>query len=75
VYECRVVRFSLASALNWAGFIYLWRRELQAVHEQAETLIALSTEQGLPVYLAMGTMWQGWARAHQGARLSHKNPT
>jgi predicted ATPase len=49
----------------WAVGIYQWRREMEAVHEQAEALMALSTEQGLPFPLAVGTMWQGWARAHQ----------
>ena len=31
------------------------------VQEQAETLITLCTEQGIPYFLASGTMELGWA--------------
>ena len=57
---------SLAYALNWAIPIYQFRREVQMVHEQAEALIALSTVQGLPFFLASGTIGQGWVLAEQG---------
>jgi predicted ATPase len=43
-----------------------FRREPQAVYEQAETAIALCTEQGFAYYLAWGTTMQGWARVAQG---------
>jgi predicted ATPase len=36
------------------------------VHEHAEAAIALSTEQGFPVYAAYGTSCHGWALAMQG---------
>jgi predicted ATPase len=59
--------FSLAYALNYtAGLHLLYRREVQATRERAETLIALSTEQGFPLYLAQGTIFWGWALAEQG---------
>jgi hypothetical protein len=37
-----------------------------AVHEQAEAAIALSTEQGFPLWVALGTSLRGWALAMQG---------
>jgi predicted ATPase len=42
------------------------RRDVLAVHEQAEAAVALSTEQGFPFYAAMGTSLRGWALAIQG---------
>jgi predicted ATPase/class 3 adenylate cyclase len=39
------------------------RQELQA---HAEVLVALATEHGLPFWLAMGTIMQGWALADAG---------
>jgi len=39
---------------------------VEVVHKQAEALIALSTEQGLPYFLASGTIWLGWALVKQG---------
>ena len=46
--------------------VYQLRRDVLAVHEQAEAAIALSTEQGFPLYAAMGTSCRGWALAMQG---------
>jgi predicted ATPase len=37
-----------------------------AVHEQAEAAVVLSTEQGFPLWAAMGTILRGWALAMQG---------
>jgi predicted ATPase len=37
-----------------------------AVHEQAEALVALSTEQGVPLFAALGTLFRGWALTMQG---------
>ena len=34
---------------------------------QAETLLALATAQGFPLYTGYGHGWRGWARAMQGA--------
>ena len=58
--------FSLAFALNFTARLHQLRRERQAVQEEAEAAIALSTEQGFPFFLAMGTILRGWAVAEQG---------
>jgi predicted ATPase len=57
---------SLALALFAAGLLRYFRGEGQAAQEQAEALIALSSEQGFPFQLAAGTMVRGWALAEQG---------
>ena len=36
------------------------------MHEQAEAAVALSTEQGFPLWAAQGTTLRGWALAMQG---------
>ncbi|OGP94249.1 MAG: hypothetical protein A2157_01520 [Deltaproteobacteria bacterium RBG_16_47_11] len=59
---------SLTIALYWAARLHLYRREAQAVQERAEALIALSTEQGFPQWLAYGTILRGWALTAQGER-------
>jgi predicted ATPase len=58
--------FSLALALSWAAEIHRFRREPRVTQQQAEALITLSTEQGFPYWLAMGTILQGWTLAEQG---------
>jgi predicted ATPase/class 3 adenylate cyclase len=58
--------FSRAVALAYTAMLQQFRREPQAVYEQAETAIALCTEQGFAYYLAWGTTMQGWARVAQG---------
>jgi len=58
--------FSSAFALNCAALLRLYRREGQAAQAQAETLIALSVEQGFAYYCAHGTILQGGALAMQG---------
>ncbi len=55
--------FSLASTLDFAGVLHNFRQEGQATQEQAEAAMALSTEQGFPHWLAMGTILRGWALA------------
>jgi predicted ATPase len=57
---------SLASTRYWAAFDSQLRRDVQAVHEHAEAAIALSIEQGFPLWLAGGTILRGWALAMQG---------
>ena len=42
------------------------RRDVPAVHEHAEAAVALSTEQGFPLWVALGTSLRGWALAMQG---------
>jgi predicted ATPase len=41
-------------------------RERQEAQEQAEALIALATEQGLPLWLAAGIVVRGWALVDRG---------
>jgi predicted ATPase len=58
--------FSLAFARCWVAWVYQWRRDVPAVHEQAEAAGALSTAQGFPQWAAMGRSLRGWALAMQG---------
>src|SRR5262249_10920397 len=60
--------FSQTFARCWGAFISQFRRDVQAVHEQAEATVALSTVQGFPQWAAMGTSLRGWALALQGQR-------
>ena len=53
--------FSLAFALDYAAVLHQCRREGHAVQDRAEAAIALSTEQGFPVWLSQGTIFRGWA--------------
>jgi class 3 adenylate cyclase/predicted ATPase len=58
--------YSLAFAQCFAAIVSQFRRDVPAVYEQAETAVALSTEQGFPQWVAMGTSLRGWALAMQG---------
>jgi predicted ATPase len=58
--------FSLAFAWCWGAFVSQFRRNVGAVHEQAEAAVALATAQGFPQWAAMGTSLRGWALAMQG---------
>jgi predicted ATPase len=58
--------YSLAFAQWWAAFVYQLRRDVSAVYEQAEATLALSTEQGFTLWVAVGTTFRGWALAMQG---------
>jgi len=58
--------FNLALCLVFAAEVHLCRREVQKVGEFAEAAIAISGEQGFPIYLAWGTVLQGWAVAERG---------
>jgi predicted ATPase len=42
------------------------RRDVSAVHEQAEAAVALATAQGFPLWAAWGTICRGWALVMQG---------
>jgi predicted ATPase len=57
---------SLAAALYYAVLLHYLRREGPAAQEYAEAAIALSNEQGFPLYLALGTNVRGWALSVQG---------
>jgi len=58
--------FSLAYALGLAAWFHVCRRDGQLARDRAEAEIALSTEQGFPYWLSLGTMMRGWALAEQG---------
>jgi predicted ATPase len=58
--------YSLAFAQCLATYVYLFRRDVAAAHEQAEACVALSTEQGFPFWAALGTSLRGWALTMQG---------
>jgi predicted ATPase len=49
-----------------AAFVSQFRRDVSAVHEQADAAITLATEQGFPLWMAWGTSVRGWALAMQG---------
>ena len=57
---------SLAFALCFAAELHQFRREAQVAQERAEAAITLSTEQGLPFWLARGVFARGWALVEQG---------
>jgi adenylate cyclase len=57
---------SQAYTLMFAAVLHQLRREGQAVQKLAETAIKLSTEEGLPLWLASGNILQGWVLSQQG---------
>jgi predicted ATPase len=58
--------FSLGFALVFAAMVRQYRREVQAVHECADTVISLATTQGFPHWRAQGTLLRGWTLSQQG---------
>jgi predicted ATPase len=58
--------FTIAGAQAIAGFIQLHRREVRAVKERAEELIALSTEHGFLLWKLSGTIFRGWTLVERG---------
>jgi class 3 adenylate cyclase/predicted ATPase len=58
--------FSLAWARCVAALVSQFRRDVPAVREYAEAAVALATEQGFPLWAALGTSVRGWALALQG---------
>jgi class 3 adenylate cyclase/predicted ATPase len=58
--------FTLAWVRCWVAYVYQFRRDVVAVHEQAEAAVALSTAQGFTQWVAHGTSIRGWALALQG---------
>ena len=58
--------FSLAAARVYAAMSHQLRRERALTQEWAEAAITLASEQGFPLWLALGTILQGWALAEQG---------
>jgi predicted ATPase len=60
--------FSRAFGECFFGVLHQYRREARAAQETAESVIALSAEQGLPDWLAWATTLRGWAMAEQGSK-------
>jgi predicted ATPase len=58
--------FSLAFALAFAAFLYRARRDVARTLERADATIAVCAEHGFAMYLAVGTIFRGWAIAEQG---------
>jgi len=57
---------SIEIALNCLTFLHQHRRDASATQQSADEMIALATEQGLPLWLALETMLHGWALVEQG---------
>jgi class 3 adenylate cyclase/predicted ATPase len=53
--------FSMAFALDMAAAVYQFRRHAERTLELAERAIALSDEQGFPLWSAYGRLLRGWA--------------
>src|SRR5262249_21104926 len=58
--------FSLAAARVLASMLTQLRGEGPLPQEWAEAAITLAREQGLPGWVGLGAVLQGWARAEQG---------
>jgi len=58
--------FSLSSILSLAAIFHQFRRERRVTQERAEATIVLATEQGFPVWMAWGSLLDGWALVQQG---------
>jgi adenylate cyclase len=58
---------TLAFALAYAAELHHLRREPSLTRERAEAVISLSTEQGMPFWLAWGTLFRGWALTECGS--------
>jgi class 3 adenylate cyclase/predicted ATPase len=61
---------TIAQALFCDWTLHQLLRDGRAAQAQAEALIALTTEQGLPLWLAAGVVVRGWALA-DGGRAEH----
>jgi class 3 adenylate cyclase/predicted ATPase len=57
---------TLAYAMSSAAGLAEDLRDVEAAREWAEAVIALATEQGLPHFLAEGTLFRAWAVAERG---------
>ncbi|KPK03444.1 MAG: hypothetical protein AMJ64_15645, partial [Betaproteobacteria bacterium SG8_39] len=55
--------FSVAFAGCWLAFVCQFRRDPRMAREQAESALALATEQRFPLWAAIATTMHGWAMA------------
>ena len=58
--------FSLSFVLSWAAVFHQFRREVRLTQERAEAAISIATEQGFPLWMALGSILRGWALVQQG---------
>ena len=58
--------FNLAYANACTAMLHVFRGEVDVVEDSAGTAIALSTERAYPYWLAMASVWRGWALAQRG---------
>ena len=65
--------FGLVRVFTFAGAIAHCQREAARAQEWAESLIAISSQQGFPFRLAQGQMLQGWALIAQGGSIDFIN--
>ncbi len=59
--------FSNAFALAFVSMVERFRQDRQDVYDHAEAAVALSTEQGFPSWLALGTFFRGLGLDEHGA--------
>jgi hypothetical protein len=57
---------TLAFSLTYAAQLHQLRRESSLAGERAQAVITVSTEHGLPYWLAWGTLLRGWSMSAQG---------
>jgi predicted ATPase len=57
--------YSLVAAQILLAWLHQFRQEAQATYDRAADSTALATQQGFPLFVAWGTVPQGWARARQ----------
>jgi class 3 adenylate cyclase/predicted ATPase len=58
--------FTLAWAQSFGAMAYHMRRDVTAVYEHTEAAVVLATDQGFPLWGAVGMCGRGWALAMQG---------
>jgi class 3 adenylate cyclase/predicted ATPase len=58
--------FSVAFAQCCLAFLSQFRRDVPSVREQADAAVALATEHGFSVFVAIATPFRGWASAMEG---------
>jgi class 3 adenylate cyclase/predicted ATPase len=62
--------FSMVVALDFAARLHQFCQEDQAAHDRATGGTALATQQGFALYVAWGTVSQGWALTRQEQRAA-----
>lgn len=58
--------FMLVHALDFAAWLYLYRREVQQTREHAQADVELATEHNAAFFLPHGTVFLGWVLIEEG---------